>query len=152
MRYSLLLFLFLSVSLTACQSIDVGRFLENRYCPKAFVLKGRESTPIVELGKLDIDCSVSWSGEIDQENFRLDEVNLEIGVWMRLQKGKTSDSPIPLFANVLYGTRGGRGAKRERFTLKPKVLWRKHTIAFSFTPEPKRNIRDYRVLVGLAGK
>jgi hypothetical protein len=145
MRY-LLLFLFLALFLHGCESLDVERFLQGRYCPKAFVLQGAATSSAAELGKMGLACSISWSGKLGQNNFRVKQVSIVLDVWAR--RIGTQDRNIFLFANVLDGQ---RKIKQVRFSMRAKELWSKQPIAFTFTPAPKRNIKDYLILVGLEG-
>lgn len=139
------------VSLAACESIDVDRFLSSKFCPQALVLKGAETVSgkiDAEMAKLKVDCDVSFSGDLGQENFRLEKTKVEIDIEVRLNSAQPVQLP---FFVVLLNRQNKKIISNQKFTIKGiRGIWQKQTIALTVNPKIAYNSRRHIILVGFA--
>ena len=160
MRYYILFLFLAAAALAGCQSIDVERYLNNRYCPQAFVLKGAEVRGQAELARLELDCDVLWQGEIGHSSFMVKGIELEVDVNVRLRSETNSPSawpapkgsPLKLFANIVRSA-DKRIIARQTFVLTPRLgQWKKQVLRFDLPQKLAQKGAEHIILVGFLSK
>ncbi len=140
-----------------CESIQVTRYLEARYCPDALLLKGAERLASrrdkklimrADLAFLNASCDVDIKGKnIDDPKFGVTDIDLGVIFHGEVKSGAASSFELPLFMvllrvkdqRVIWRQNASVRASRGRFT---------HQIDLTFPKAHTLNKAEYVLLGG----
>ncbi len=140
-----------------CESIQLTRYLEARYCPRALVLKGAEKLTLwredrfvmeAKLASFGVSCDVDSDGDnIDDPKFTITDIDLEMVFRGQIRGGGEGSFRLPLFIALLRKS-DNRVIWRQSAQAEARGDSFRHKMTLTFPQAQELNRAEYVLLGG----